>query len=249
MTGLRKYPQALDDQWANDLVDFLGGPTSASLIELDASRITSGRFALARMPAAAVNKFIRSQGVGSDPIYDDLALADIPRLDLTKIPRGTTGLVIKAKGAGADAVYEAVDWAELSGKPTTFAPSAHQLDSSTFHTVSGLTAGHFLKALTVTTFGFAAHGLSYGDVGAAAASHNHAATDITSAILDAARIPNLDAAKITTGTFPLARLPKPDSCQVRRTTNQSIANAAWTFVTLPDSEDWDYVEHARLGYE
>jgi hypothetical protein len=47
-------------------------------------------------------------------------------------------------------------------------PSAHQLDGA-LHTVSGLTAGHFLKALSPTTFGFAAHGLSYGDVNADAA--------------------------------------------------------------------------------
>jgi len=44
---------------------------------------------------------------------------------------------------------------------------AHQLDGSV-HTVSGLTPGHFLKALTATTFGFAAHGLTYTDVGALA---------------------------------------------------------------------------------
>ena len=46
-------------------------------------------------------------------------------------------------------------------------PLAHVLDSST-HTVAGLTAGHFMKALTPTTFGFAAHGLTYSDVGALA---------------------------------------------------------------------------------
>jgi len=56
------------------------------------------------------------------------------------------------------------------------------------HTASGLTIGHFLKALTTTTFGFTAHGLSAGDVGAAAASHTH------------------DTADIATGTFVSARL-------------------------------------------
>jgi hypothetical protein len=34
------------------------------------------------------------------------------------------------------------------------------------HTVSGLTEGHFLKALSATTYGFAAHGLTASDVGA-----------------------------------------------------------------------------------
>ena len=39
----------------------------------------------------------------------------------------------------------------------------------------------------------------------AAASHSHAATDITSGTLDAARVPSLDASKIATGTLPVAR--------------------------------------------
>jgi hypothetical protein len=69
-------------------------------------------------------------------------------------------------------------WANLSGVPSTFPPTNHDLVSST-HTASGLTTGYFLKSLSATTFGFAAHGLSYGDVGAAAASHTHAASQIT----------------------------------------------------------------------
>ena len=42
---------------------------------------------------------------------------------------------------------------------------SHQLDGA-IHTVSGLTAGHFLKATGTTAFGFAVHGLTYSDVGA-----------------------------------------------------------------------------------
>jgi hypothetical protein len=50
----------------------------------------------------------------------------------------------------------------------------------TDHTASGLTAGHFLKATGASTFGFAAHGLTYTDVGAAPSSHTSAiATDST----------------------------------------------------------------------
>ena len=63
-------------------------------------------------------------------------------------------------------------WDDITSKPSTFAPIAHDLVSST-HTATGLTTGHFLKATGATTFGFGAHGLSYGDVGAAASGHNH----------------------------------------------------------------------------
>jgi hypothetical protein len=58
--------------------------------------------------------------------------------------------------------------------PTTMTPSAHNLIDTTNHPVSGLTAGHFLKATGATTYGFAAHGLTYSDVGAAASGHEHA---------------------------------------------------------------------------
>jgi hypothetical protein len=54
-------------------------------------------------------------------------------------------------------------------------PTAHTLDGA-LHTISGKTAGHFLKALSATTFGFAAHGLTYTDVGAAASGHDHGGT-------------------------------------------------------------------------
>jgi len=45
-------------------------------------------------------------------------------------------------------------------------PVAHNLIDTTNHPVSGLTAGHFLKALTTTTYGFEAHGLTATSVGA-----------------------------------------------------------------------------------
>ena len=47
--------------------------------------------------------------------------------------------------------------ATLNGKSdTAFADKAHNLVDTTNHPVSGLTAGHVLKALTATTYGFAA---------------------------------------------------------------------------------------------
>lgn len=56
-------------------------------------------------------------------------------------------------------------------------PINHNLVSS-YHPVSGLTTGHFLKATSATTFSFAVHGLTYTDVGAAASSHSQAESTI-----------------------------------------------------------------------
>lgn len=59
-----------------------------------------------------------------------------------------------------------VPWSLISGEPATYAPAAHNLIDTTGHPVSGLTTGHFLKATGATTYAFAAHGLTYSDVGA-----------------------------------------------------------------------------------
>lgn len=44
------------------------------------------------------------------------------------------------------------------------APAIHGLDTGGYHTVAGLTPGHFLKATGAATFGFAAHGLTFADL-------------------------------------------------------------------------------------
>ena len=51
---------------------------------------------------------------------------------------------------------------QFTGKANTI----HNLIDTTNHPVSGLTPGHFLKALTATTYGFEAHGLTASSVGA-----------------------------------------------------------------------------------
>ena len=64
MTGLRKYPPAIDDQWANDLVDFLGGPTSAA-------QITTLKILL--------------EGAGGALLNSWQAAGDLTKIDATKI--------------------------------------------------------------------------------------------------------------------------------------------------------------------
>ncbi len=56
-------------------------------------------------------------------------------------------------------------WSEITGKPSTYAPASHALVSSV-HTVSGLTTGHVMKALSATSFGFVA--LTPSEIGAPA---------------------------------------------------------------------------------
>ena len=103
---------------------------------------------------------------------------------LLPVSRGGTGIgnlnagYVKSNGTNAFTSIASIPWSDLSNIPSSFTPSNHNLISS--HTVSGLTTGHFLKALSSTTFGFVAHGLTYSDVGAASADHVHDIADVTS---------------------------------------------------------------------
>lgn len=79
----------------------------------------------------------------------------------------------------ADIAWGDVDYSDLTGSQP--APVAHNFIDTTGHPASGLTGGHFLKALTTTTYGFAAHGLGASDVGAYTTTEVDTAidTDIT----------------------------------------------------------------------
>lgn len=81
------------------------------------------------------------------------------------IPSGGASNNFLQWSALGTAIWSAVAWGELSGVPSTFTPTAHTLVSA-YHTASGLTTGHFLKATGTGSFAFQAHGLTYGSVGA-----------------------------------------------------------------------------------
>jgi hypothetical protein len=76
-------------------------------------------------------------GAAAAPGFRALADADVPDTislaDLTQVA--------------------ARNYSDLQNIPSTFAPAAHALDGAA-HTASGLTAGHYLKALSATSFGF-----------------------------------------------------------------------------------------------
>jgi hypothetical protein len=65
----------------------------------------------------------------------------------------------------------------LGSKATT----VHSLINTTNHPVTGLTAGHFLKALSPTSYGFAAHGLTATSVGLGSVTNNAQVKKIASA--------------------------------------------------------------------
>ncbi|MFA6045903.1 MAG: hypothetical protein WC718_13050 [Phycisphaerales bacterium] len=95
---------------------------------------------------------------------------------LTLAQSGTLGTAAyTASTAYLGASATAVDSDKLDGQHGSYyavsggAPAAHALIDAIGHTASGLTTGHFLKATGATTYGFAAHGLTYTDVGADAA--------------------------------------------------------------------------------
>jgi hypothetical protein len=91
-----------------------------------------------------------------------------------------TGAVgyLPAKGSETNVVYYDTVSGKLSYGVAGTGLVNHGLVSS-YHTVSGLTTGHFLKATSSTSFSFGSHGLTYSDVGAAAASHSQAESSIT----------------------------------------------------------------------
>jgi hypothetical protein len=62
----------------------------ARIPNLDASKITSGRFPLARLPTSATaNRFLVVRTANADPVYDVIVAGDIPGLDASKIVSGT----------------------------------------------------------------------------------------------------------------------------------------------------------------
>ena len=81
----------------------------------DAAIITSGNFAMERMPRGDDGKFLRAYGAGYDPMYAFLAAGDIPSLPASKItsgqfplgrmPRGGSGYVLEAQGVSYDPMY------------------------------------------------------------------------------------------------------------------------------------------------
>lgn len=94
--------------------------------------------------------------------HGDTTPSAVARGDIVTGQGGTPKWAALAKGTAGYVLTMGADEPEWA---TPAAPAAHALDGAV-HTVAGLTTGHFLKATGATTFGFGAHGLTAGDVGA-----------------------------------------------------------------------------------
>lgn len=125
---------------------------------------------------------LKDSKIGLSYIQNGSAQYQIPVTGATPFtPAWTTALnIVGAEGLNSLSYVSAsfvkmtaANKFELDTNTYLTALPAHNLIDTTNHAVSGLTTGHFLKATGATSYGFAAHGLTYTDVGAAASSHSH----------------------------------------------------------------------------
>ena len=132
--------------------------------------------------------------------------------------------------AVASATAGASSWNDITGKPTEFTPVSHTHSASAItdfasavaaaspeEVVEFLTTANFpatgnASLLYIATDAGRAYrwvGSQYAEIGPAGAFlpvHSHAASEITSGVLDAARVPSLPASQIGSGVLATARL-------------------------------------------
>lgn len=173
-----------------------GTLAAARIPGLDAGKITSGTISIDRLPQAALERLVV---VDDDQARFKLTTSDVQLGDVVKVE--STGLMYYVKDAaelGNAAGYEAftagsassVPWSGVTGKPSTFAPSAHTHPYAGSSTAGGA-ANSVANALTISLNGTSqgayngsaakSINVTAASVGAAAASHSHAAATTSDA--------------------------------------------------------------------
>jgi len=131
--------------------------------------------------------------------------------------------------------------------------TAHNLVGD-FHTASGLTIGHFLKATGATTFAFQAHGLTHTDVGAAATVHTHTAADVTSGIFGVVRggtgLSTIASGKLlyTSAANTLAELSLGNTLSISAAVLNVVANTSVQKVTVRKNTGANIGSRQRLNF-
>lgn len=160
-----------------------------------AGDINSGRFVMARMPTSGTaNRVLKVGTANSDPVYGQVAWGELTGVPGTFTPSShshaisdVTGLQGALDGKAATSHSHAISditnlQSTLDGKSGT--GHNHTLDSLSNVTITSNANGEILR-----WNGSAWINNTLAEAGIAAASHSHAAGDVTSGTFDIARIP------------------------------------------------------------
>lgn len=143
-------------------------------------------------------------------------------------------VALTTPSAGQVLKYGSTGWINDTSPITT-----HDITSA-YHSAAGLTTGHFLKASGATAFGFAAHGLTYSDVGAeqsgAVSSHASLQTGVHGISITAGKTLNVSNTITLTAT---------DGSTLAIGTGGTLGSAAYTasgdYATSGHNHDLTYL--------
>lgn len=125
---------------------------------------TGGSVSLVNDAATPGNlKYYGTNGSGTKGFYDLPTTMVYPGAGIALSTGSAWGTSITDNSANWNTAF---GWGNHATQGYLTALPNHDLVNTTHHPVSGLTTGHFLKATGATSYAFAAHGLSAGDVGA-----------------------------------------------------------------------------------